>query len=91
MIFAHLLPAAVPRVALAEGVGQRVEARRTVPLARAALVATSAHHSLQSNGMIGNGQRVQHRAVNYRVTHLVANLGWVDLDFGSSAGQWPLL
>ena len=25
----------------------------------------------------------------YRVTHLVANLGWVDL--GSSPGWWPLL
>ena len=23
---------------------------------------------------------------NYRVTHLVANLGWVDLDLGSSPG-----
>ena len=27
----------------------------------------------------------------YRVTHLVANLGWVDLDLGSSPGWWPLL
>ena len=27
----------------------------------------------------------------YRVTHLVANLGWVDLDLGSSHGWWPLL
>ena len=28
---------------------------------------------------------------NYRVTSLVANLGWVDLDLGSSPGWWPLL
>ena len=27
----------------------------------------------------------------YRVMHLVANLGWVDLDLGSSHGWWPLL
>ena len=27
----------------------------------------------------------------YRVTHLVANLGWVDLDLGSSPVWWPLL
>ena len=27
----------------------------------------------------------------YRVTHLLANLGWVDLDLGSSPGWWPPL
>ena len=27
----------------------------------------------------------------YRVAHLLANLGWVDLDLGSSPGWWPLL
>ena len=32
-----------------------------------------------------NGSRL------YRVTSLVANLGWVDLDLGSSPGWWPLL
>ena len=26
--------------------------------------------------------------MSYRETHLVANLGWVDLDFGSSPGWW---
>ena len=25
---------------------------------------------------------------DYRVTHLLANLGWVDLDLGSSPGWW---
>ena len=24
----------------------------------------------------------------YRVTHLVVNLGWIDLDLGSSPGWW---
>ena len=27
----------------------------------------------------------------YRMTHLLANLGWVDLDMGSSPGWHPLL
>ena len=27
----------------------------------------------------------------YRVAHLLANLGWVDLDLGSSLGRGPLL
>ena len=27
----------------------------------------------------------------YRVAHLLAILGWVDLDLGSSLGWWPLL
>ena len=30
-------------------------------------------------------------AIKYRVTHMVANLGWVELDLGSSPGWWPLL
>ena len=44
---AGLEPAAEPRVALAEGVGERVQARRPVPLARARLVAPGAHRRLQ--------------------------------------------
>ena len=44
---AGLEPAAEPRVALAEGVGERVQARRAVPLARARLVAPGAHRRLQ--------------------------------------------
>ena len=27
----------------------------------------------------------------YRVARLLANLGWVDFDLGSSPGWWPLL
>ena len=27
----------------------------------------------------------------YRVTHLLADLGWVDLDFGCSTGRWAVL
>ena len=27
----------------------------------------------------------------YRVAHLLANLGWVDLDLGCYPGWWPLL
>ena len=26
--------------------------------------------------------------IKYRVSHLVADLGWVDLDLGSSPGRW---
>ena len=44
---AGLEPAAEPRVALAEGVGERVQARRPVPLAPARLVAPGAHRRLQ--------------------------------------------
>ena len=28
---------------------------------------------------------------NYRVTHLLTNLGWVDLDLGCSTGRWAVL
>ena len=28
---------------------------------------------------------------DYRVSHLVADLGWVDLDLGSSAGCWAAI
>ena len=36
-------------------------------------------------------QHLRHRTVQGGMAHLQANLGWVNLDLGSSPGCWPLL
>ena len=48
---------------------------------------------VEESQLVFNGKAVPkcRLQINYRVAHLLANLGWVDLDLGSSLGWWPLL
>ena len=80
---------------LAVAVSPRPRPSTSAALSRTAtlpeLSITSGSNTLNEDPRLGrffkreHMYRVVHQVMDYRVTHLVANLGWVDLDLGCSA------